>query len=394
MNPIIAERVSHPHHQDSSLSCWAEGIRRGLFIVAAVLSCPRASAQTETPPNPVGVYSLTIAGASDNVLSAPMVRDAVAVGRVAAPVGASSFSVTNGASGPGWTPSQFKYLQGVQSQTYYVEFTSGALRGLFYRIDDNGSASLALLTEGDDLTNHPLAGNPAAALVAGDAFVIRPFWRIRDVLEKDGAPIIEARPNAFTVKDDILLPNYIGVAFNKAPNRTIFYVSGQGWNSAGGGVSDPGNYPLAPNEAFILRRRNAAPLVLQVLGGVLTNRGISFLSGGDGASPNDTYVSIHRPVPVKLDDSGLRISDQQKSPIKDSPAAFNLQDVLLAFDSPAGFNRAPTRTFYYLTDQGWREFGSASTTVGQDFVLEPGKAYIVRKKAANPGVDWINDPNF
>src|SRR5688572_32711567 len=87
------------------------------------------NAQTTTATDPVGFVNLTIQGASDNVMSLPMVRDAVFSGTVAAPIAANSFNVMAGQVAPGWTASQFKYVLPSQPQTYYAEFTSGALKG-------------------------------------------------------------------------------------------------------------------------------------------------------------------------------------------------------------------------------------------------------------------------
>lgn len=344
--------------------------------------------------DPVGYYTLNIVGASDNVMSLPMVRDAVFAGTVGGNITATSFDVLAGQTAPGWTANQFVYSSPEQRLTYYAEFTSGALKGLYYKVASNGTGSLTLDTEGDSLLAHPLPGNPAAALAAGDAFKIRPYWTVKDVLEVNGNPIIEARPLAFNQTDDVLIPDFSTVGINKSSSFTIYYLANQGWRAVGQGSADYGDFVLRPNEAFIVRRRNPAPLTVTNLGGVLMNRSAVFVPGGTASSHNDVYISISRPAAVSLNNSGLRVADQNVSIIKDSETAFNRQDELYAFGSASGLNPSAADTFYYLAGAGWRKVGSPSTTIGDDVKLEPGTAYIIRKKSGNVGGDWVSDPNY
>jgi uncharacterized protein (TIGR02597 family) len=366
------------------------------LVIEGTIAIPQLSA-VDAFSDPVGYHTLPITGASDNVMSLPMVRDSVFAGTVAGAVTANSFNVSAGPTPPTWTANQFAYSAGIQPLTYYVEFTSGSLQGIYYKITANGTASLTLDTEGDNLTNHPIIGNPTAAVAAGNSIKIRPYWRIKDVLENQGTPIIEPRASEFAPKDDVLVPNYTSVGLNKAPNATLYYLTGVGWQLVGDEGTDYADFIFRPNEAFVIRRRNAANINLTNIGSVLINKAITFVPGGNGLVGNDTYISLSRPSSVSLDASGLRNADQALSLIKDSPSDFNITDQLLAFTAGTGYNRAPARTFYYLTGAGggWREFGDEeNTTIGATFLLEPGKAYIVRKTAPNGGRDWINDPNY
>ena len=124
-------------------------------------------------------------------------------------------------------------------------------------------------------------------------------------------------------------------------------------------------------------------------------RSVSFVPGGDGTSANDSYISLIHPKAVTLDQSGLRSDDQANSVIKDSPNDFAREDELLAFsDNATGFNNAPSATYYYRAGQGWKQVGGGGAIVGSTVVLQPGTAYIVRKKSQNPGVDWVKQPNY
>jgi uncharacterized protein (TIGR02597 family) len=370
----------------------------------ATLSTP-VQAQSATT-DPVGYYTVTIVGGADNVLSLPMVRDAVFAGTVAADAGDTNFTALAGSASPGWAASQWVYDPNNQHITYYAEITSGALKGLYYQILANGTNSLTLDTEGDHLNSHPLPGGSTGKLLAGDSFKIRPYWRVKDVFESNNAPIIQPKTGPFdTANDEILFPFYTvtgvpsSTGINKPATLILYYLNGTGWQANGqSGAFD--DQILRPNESVVVRRRASTSVTLTNLGNVLMNRSVYFFPGGTANSGNDTYFSIARPAGVSLNASGLRIADQQTSAVIDTPSDFQvgLFDEVLAFDVPAanaGFNRPPTHTYYYLAGGGWREAGTSSTTVGDDVILQPGRAYILRKaKNTLGGRDWPNDPNY
>lgn len=353
-----------------------------------------ASDAVEAYSDPSGVCTLTLVGRADNVMSVPMVRDAVFEGSVKT-VGANAMTVLSGQVSPGWTAAQFQYRDAQQPKTYYAEFTSGALKGLFYKIDNNGADTLTLDTEGDALNAaHSLAGNPQGALAAGDTFQIRPYWRIKDLLEENGAPLIEARPSMTVLKDDIFIPNYSTVGINKAPSLTVYYLANQGWRADGQGSTDFGNYILRPNEGFTVRRRNTAKVVLSNIGGVLMNKSISFIAGGSATSANDVYFSISRPMPVSLNQSGLYTGDSTTSVIAASPTTKKITDMVMEYSDAAGYNKSPVARYYYLAGKGWMKVGSSVANVGDTVQLVPGKSYIIRKTAGNTGRDWVNVANY
>lgn len=382
-------------------------LRFSPLALAAImaLAAPVASQAQSAATDPVGYYTVTLKGGADNVISLPMMRDAVFAGTVATGgVQAQGFVATAGPNPPGWTASQYKYVAGSQRLTYYAELTSGVLKGEIYRIQDNDATTLFLDTEGVTFpTSAPFT------LAAGDSFKIRPYWNIADVFESGGAPILKPRANAFdTTADEILFPLYSNpsvpgsTGINKAAGLNIYYLSGAGggWQSVsvGGSLADQ---IIRPNEAIVVRRRGATDVPLTNLGGVLMNRSIYFFGGGNGTVGNDTYFSIARPAEVSLNDSGLRIANQASSPLEDTPNVFGAgqYDMVLAFDDAitgSGFNKAPTHSYYFLAGAGggWRDLNGGSTDVGATVKLTPGKAYILRKRSASGNRDWSNDPNY
>lgn len=356
-----------------------------------------AFAQTLTTPDvpteASGYFKLQAAASSDNKLSIPLNRPAVAYGFVS-DIDSGSITISlvdpnsdGGPVSPGWDNSQFKYDLGAspaQAETYYVEFTSGPIDrsyefcGVRYRITDNTDDTLSLDTEGDDLT--------AQTLAVGDTIVIRPYWRIKDVFEYGGSPLIGAVSDIDDALDDILLPNYTTQAFNKAPNRTLRYVTGSGWRMFPDPDTDQSNVILPPNYAFILRRRTASALTVPVVGNVPPYRSVTFVSGG--TSGNDTYLSLHYPLPISLEDSGLHLD----SPVvRDSSDPDNPIDRLMGFSAPSGYNQAPSLLYYFYESNGWRLFPD-DTTPKDSTLLQAGTAYVLRRYAEvfpSTGVDWF-----
>jgi len=335
-----------------------------------------------------------------------MARDAIFAGTVAGSITATSFTVNAGSGSPNWTASAFVYAHPGQRETYYAEFTSGALRGLYYKVTANGTNSLTLDTEGDSLLSHAFNGSAPVALLAGDGVKIRPYFRIRDVFENpaaSGTPILEGRPTALNnVGDEVKFTSYTGVGINKAATLTVYYITNTNtWSSNAAQSGQPttvADWVLRPNEAFMIKNRNAGSIELTNTGWVVMNKMISFIPGGSAVSGNDIYISINRPAPVKLNQSGLADQDPVKSFLKHSTGTLSpqRQDELITWPAGTGFNRAATLSYVYVgaPTNGWRQVGSSSTTIGEDILLQPGQAYILRKKANSVGKDWINDANY
>jgi len=252
------------------------------LALALVAAIPTASGVESATTEPVGYYTVTITAGADNVLSLPMIRDAVFAGTVSSAansVSSNGFTALAGTSSPGWTVNQWQYAAGTQPLTYYVEFTSGALKGLYYQITSNDASSLSLDMEGDSLTAH--LNDSSVKLVAGDSFRIRPYWRISDVFESGGVPVLKARTSpGDTTADSILFPTYPvtgdpnTIGTNKSAALEVYYL-GTGWRAVGQAGSY-GDQIIRPNEAIVVRRRGATNVNLTNLGNVLMNRGVYF----------------------------------------------------------------------------------------------------------------------
>jgi uncharacterized protein (TIGR02597 family) len=322
-----------------------------------------------------------------------MARPHVFAGAVAS-VTSNTITIANT---PAFTASQFVYNGTTQRERYYVEVVSGTYEGARYLITANDAATLTVDTEGDNLTSHPSFG----ALAANSLVRIFPYWRVKDVFENNGTPVIESRVNSVLPKDDLLFPNYVTVNQNKAPNLAVYHLANTGWRAVGQGSTDYADHVIRPNEAVIVRRRNVADVNVVNLGQVQMIRSVSFIPGGNGTLKNDTYIGLNHPAPIALSAAGLHDpANPTTSVIRASANTVVRTDELLAFDPNAtGTNRPPTTAYFYLAGTytppatGWRKVGSGSTDVGSD-ILQPGRAYIVRKAKDSNGVDWAKEPNY
>jgi len=328
-----------------------------------------------------GYFSLTIKGQSDSQLSMPLAEKAAAFGKITA---VSQETVTVRAKN--WSVGAFRYVSGTQDTTYYAEFASGVLKGIRYRILDNSDDTLLLETQGDDFTAHPVG-----TVAYDDVVRIRPMWTIGTLLgTTETDVVIDPKADPLAPGDSVLVLDNQRVGQNKAPVAEIAYVHNLGWRATGDATTDQGHWPFETGQPLVVRRLSADSVSFVVLGHVLTGAQSMFVFGGNSTSANDAYVSILYPESITLGSAGLYTpTDPAGSVIKSSRSKLLRNDELLAYGSRAGFNLASERSFFYLENVGWREVGSAKTTVGSDFLLEPGKAYIIRKKTGNFGADWL-----
>ena len=110
-------------------------------ILAFSMSSPLAHAQGDVFTDPVGYHTVTIKGGADNFFSMPFPADASDMGSIAT-VSSNSFTDTNVT----WTVNQWQYSTNAGSTglTYYAQFKSGSLLGVFYTVVSNNQQQLFL----------------------------------------------------------------------------------------------------------------------------------------------------------------------------------------------------------------------------------------------------------
>ncbi len=353
--------------------------RRWRALSAAVLGgmlfglCPELAAQSAG-----GATRILIKGASDTRLALPYQRAPVDAGEVSR---CASNSVT--LLGKAWDSDAFVYAAGAQPRTYYAQFATGSLEGAFYKIIGHSTDTLVLETEGDDLTAHPLG-----AIRYGDVVKIVPYWTIAGVFgETEADLLLEPRLSPLFPKDDVLLFDQATVGLNKAPSTTLYFTSGSGWTSVAEPAANKADTILPPGTVMIARRRNPADVTLVNAGLFYKQRRVIYVPGGNGTKGNDHYAALSFPEPVTLNESQLA-----GSVVVASTSPVLRQDELLVWrNARSGFNIPPNTLLYYRQGLGWFQFGD-NQPIGDTFTIEPGEAVVVRKKAANAGADWLQQP--
>lgn len=338
-----------------------------------------AESVSYTPP--AGYFALPVKASSDNHVSLPLVPKAAGFGTVSS---AGRDRLTIGAKR--WNSGQFRPKAGASKASFIAEFVTGELAGVSYEVLDNSGDTLVLDMQGDNLTQHP-----RGSVGFGDVVRLRPLWTPATVFGDSEANLqIAPKPNALRSGDSIILPDSAKAGLDKAPAVQLSFVRNAGWRTVAGDQSiDLANYPFVPGQPMNIRRVATEDTAVITLGHVARGEQAVFVPDG-GAGGNDIFVGLLHPEPVNLADSGLVDAQEPNSgAFQVSSNAIFRADELMSFGNATGRNQTPQRAFYHLAGFGWREAGAPGVEVGQSVVLEPGRSYLLRKKAGSPGGDWL-----
>ena len=353
------------------------------FLVAAVFAAvlPRAAGESVSYTPAAGYFALPLKAGSDNYVSLPLVPKAAGFGTVSA-AGRDRVTIGSGR----WNAGQFRAKPGAPRASYVAEFVTGPLRGISYDVLDNNSDTLLLDMQGDDLTQHP-----RGSVGFGDVVRLRPLWTPAAVFGDAEANLqIAPKANASASGDTVILPDNLNTGLNKPPAAQLSFIQNAGWRSAGGDQSaNRADYPLVPGQPMNIRRMAPQDTAVITLGHVARGPQAVYVPDG-GLGGNDSLVALLHPEPVVLQDSALMETTPSVSgAFSSSSNAIFRADELMSFEGGTGTNQTPERAFYYLAGRGWREAGAPGMSAGQSLTLEPGRAYLIRKKPGSPGGDWM-----
>lgn len=279
---------------------------------------------------------------------------------------------------PGWTADQFVYDDGTQDNHYYVLFASGSKEGAFYTITANTSNTLTLdlnpyaLASPDDLTDVATGGAST-----GDIVRIIPYWTPGSLIGSD-AP------------DDLYILIYDTVigGINLSSTATYRHFNGFGWYVGANDVSDNIIYP---GEAFIIRNQNNAGYDLVVAGAVPMAQHRTIIRTVENGVKQDNRIVFISPIPEMIGNLNLGSLD---------PETPGEQLQLLVFDNDAtsGQNKSAIKTLNYFEGFGWYDGPTRVDDPNDEpnqFFLEPGQAYILRRPATNSeDVVWTALPSY
>jgi uncharacterized protein (TIGR02597 family) len=307
--------------------------------------------------------SLSLPGNSDSYISLPFVRPATATTTVAS---ASGNNITTTAS---WTPGQFVYSAGVQTNTYYARVLTGAAAGGILPIVTNTATILTVTSP---------YGSPAS-IASGDRFSIEPYWTLATVFPNGAG--INVSPTSGNRNTEILLPDSSSTGINLSVTA-IYYFNAGIWKQVGKGNSNVNDTVLPPNAHFVVRHNVATSTTLTLSGAVVSPLAVPLVTSP--LSRQDNALGLARPVAVTLDASQLISSGAFAS----SPLPGTRTDELLTFDDTVVQKNKSSSAVYYFWSGAWRRVGSGALDVGSTPVFTPGTGVIIRKNTNSTAPTW------
>ncbi len=329
-------------------------------------------AGTEVVSDPAGFYKLTFLGNSDTIVSIPFARPAATFGVI----NSTSGNVVQVQGVPNWTSNQFVYAAGVQSNTYYLRFESGAKEGYCYAITGNDTNTL----------NVDLAGGSLAGVAYNDRLAVVPCWTLATIFRNGSG--IHASPTPGSRNSEVLTPDYAGDGINLSAAKA-YYLHAGFWKQVGAANANKNDDIFPPNTFVIVRHNVADSTTMNTMGAVIVSK-IALPLRTLTANQQDNFVGLSRPVPITLGDSELISSGAFNA----SPTPGNRTDELLTFDnSVANQNKSSAATYFYWNG-AWRQVGSGGAIMDAAQVFVPGTGVIIRKGANTVTPMWINSASY
>jgi uncharacterized protein (TIGR02597 family) len=321
--------------------------------------------------DPAGFIVLTALGNSDSFISMPFTRGIAAVAFVNS---ASSNVLT--IQPQNWADNQFVYSAGVQTNTYYVRFETGAAAGLRYLITANTGSTLTLNLGTDSLS----------AVAQNDRVSIIPCWTMGSMFPNgSGVNVSPTVGNRYT---EVLTPDLTSSGINLSAAKIYFFNAGL-WKQLGQGAGDHGTDFIPPSTYVIVRHNVPTNTTIMTMGAVsMSPLATSLMTSS--VTPRDNAVALPRPVITSLDNSGLVASGGFAA----SPFPGSHTDELLTFDNTVAQRNKSSSAIYYYWSGGWRRVGAGATIVGADQVFQPGVGVIIRKGTNSVPSLWLNSPAY
>lgn len=350
------------------------------LLVAALVP---AVAQNPSVTSPVvGYTTVTALPNSDTIVGVPFIRGIDAVGQVDGTVTQNGAAATLNVSGVTFTSGAF-------ADSHYVRFSSGTLNGHFFRIISNTTNQIVLDTEGDIL---------AGVLAQGDAFDVIPFWTLETLLPPETQTTIQpsASMSLGTRRSSLLFPDVSGSGINRAASNIFYLHDNNGnpvWRNAVG-HGEAGDLKIWPDSYFIIRHPSSvASSTGFLVSGTVDLGDLTVPVATSSTSKTDNYVSIPRPVDLRLDQLGLMPGDAFVGSLGISLGV--RRDELLVFNNELqGLNKSASAIFYYDSNAGyWR---NAVGGLNSNGIVIPAGAGLVVRKAPSDGQTrfWTNVPSY
>ena len=334
------------------------GIRNFLFA-SIIFGYVSVSVMAATATSPIfGTYSIQCPANADTRFSVPITRAVEFTGTVEAVHSENCKILANGE--PNWAINKFVYIQGTQSNHYYLKFTSGALEGAWYDIKGNDAYSLEIVIGAAELTK----------VAAGDSFQIIPHWTLA-TLFPNGATFTKCTTKA--PSDITFIYKYTGyengeivypTGKNNSPQMRYFYTTYREKNSWMSSTSVVANDDIIEPNAFIFIRQPIDAATIANFSGEIPMCKTSFVvSNLSTESDTDNYIAIPSATDMEIGELTQSFIEGGAFVPQDTKRNFG-KDVLYTYNNvEVGKNVAPAHAYYYKTYNGankWYE-GSADS---------------------------------
>lgn len=342
------------------------------MFLCSLLAAVSAEAVTVGTP-PAGGFRLEAGGGRDTSLSLPLMRRSELMGRISA-VGSATVTLNGAAlTANAYAPTD--------TGSYQLQFVTGNLAGLSYKITGNTTTALTLETLGDNLSAHGLGAVVTGA--DGDLIRIRRAWTVGDVFGFGSGDllldrVLSASAVVYTKGDAVLLPDNQSLGLEKKSAATIVFVDGQGWRQLGDPLADRGATELVAGVPFVLRRQSGAAWSTIVVGYVAQEPGLNRLPALPPGGETDISAALVYPLNRRVADAGL------VSAFESSLNAGAARDLLLIpSDTRTGFSLPAARRLHRV-GATWYE----GDTLADDQTLRLGSGFIIRLRGERPVRYW------
>ncbi len=325
-------------------------------------------AQTTSSTPPIGFIRKDCPANSDTRVSIPLERQASYIG----PVQGASGNVITVQGSPGWTADEFKFTAASQNETYYVLFLSGSKAGRNYDVTSNSTRTLTIDVGTDAIDS----------VSNGDRIKLLPHWTLESAFPSGNG--VDPSANVLLRKTELLVQDDKKVGINHSSVETFYYTQANSWQGLASGAADAAVLP--PHKAVVVRNSSVAtsPVFVGVVPSATQTLALR-VSAGDASKQQDNPVSLLRPVPVKLNDSGL-----DDTVFRPSLLPISRTDEILVFDDDTEAVNKSSKYTYYKWNGKWRRLDQAADyDAGEEEIFTPGTGVIIRKAGTGAATEQV-----
>ncbi len=327
-------------------------MKRFIFklLIAGVLTLTADAAASSFASPPVGSYPLRVNASGDTSIGLPLERAGAYAGRIQSVKGSTIRVVGE----PGW---QSDYWSGMNDagEIYFCQIITGELAGASFTIMGNTDNTLHVLHGYEDLG---LLKRQAAG-ETGDTIRIVPYWTPETLFAHADVP---DRTQVLVYESEV------GIA--QFGYQSFTYHAGAGWKDATG--ADVSTHPLRTDRGMIVRGTGEAAIEIDLLGFVPVVARRVVINGFADIFGSQMLFTVGSPEAIPVNLSGLDVLDRTR---------------ITTQAEYRGKTFIPSSVYTYHADFGWLD--QAFRPVGDDVVLEPGKAYFVRVPRARADMQWV-----